>query len=349
MITSRKEYEVNMKRKLLGFITCICLSLSLCTGTITNVEAGAGLSFAKTALWYILKKASTAYYSRSPSIEVGDNYVSSSTGSIYFNQGDTGAAAKVSVSLPWSRMAVDVHVTSDALNWLDKISIILTTPDGKKDVINKSIGRGQLASYDSASPYGTYQLRFVENDASKWTCYYTLYDFNYVPKSGVKKAVTSEGNMVKYIVTKDNSKIYTIRSNYQSNILKSFNDNDKNKVLNITELSGQFFDERAQTYVNDLKDYDIGDMIYFQDIIKTIKYNESDNSTSFIFSNKDYSTEWKFNGDLTNLYHDNGTIRLKFKVVEEYSSNGYIFENIDYIYNGINLESGYPNINDYLW
>lgn len=43
----------NMKRKLLGFITCICLSLSLCTVTTTNVEAEARLSFAKTALWYI--------------------------------------------------------------------------------------------------------------------------------------------------------------------------------------------------------------------------------------------------------------------------------------------------------
>ncbi|MEI3327785.1 MAG: hypothetical protein V8R64_15560 [Thomasclavelia sp.] len=42
-----------MKRKLLGFITCICLSLSLCTVTTTNVEAEARLSFAKTALWYI--------------------------------------------------------------------------------------------------------------------------------------------------------------------------------------------------------------------------------------------------------------------------------------------------------
>ena len=258
-----------MKKKLLGFITFIFLSLNLCTVTITNVEAGAGLSFAKTALWYILKKASTAYYSRSPSIKVGDNYVHSSTGSIYFNQGDTGTAAKVSVSLPWSRMAIDVHVSSDALNWLDKISIILTTPDGKRDVINKSISRGQLASYDSASPYGTYQLRFVENDASKWTCYYTLYDFNYVPRSGVRKAVTAEGDMVEYIITEDNTKIYTIRSNYQDNILEPFNDNGKNEVLSITELSSQFFDERSQTYVNDLKDYNIGDVIYFQDTIKT--------------------------------------------------------------------------------
>lgn len=231
----------------------------------------------KTALWYILKKASTAYYSRNPSIEVGDNYVRSSTDSIYFNQGDTGAAGKVSVSLPWSRMAVDVHVSSDALNWLDKISIILTTPDGKRDVINKSISRGQLASYDSASPYGTYQLRFVENDASKWTCYYTLYDFNYVPRSSVRKAVTAEGDMVEYIITEDNTKIYTIRSNYRDNILEPFNDN------------------------------------------------------------------------LTNQYQANDIIRLKFKVVEEYSSNGYIFENIDYIYDEINLESGYPNISDYLW
>lgn len=246
-------------------------------------------------------------------------------------------------------MAVDVHVSSDALNWLDKISIILTTPDGKRDVINKSISRGQLAGYDSASPYGTYQLRFVENDASKWTCYYTLYDFNYVPKSGVRKAVTAEGDMVEYIITEDNTKIYTIRSNYQDNILEPFNDNGKNEVLSITELSSQFFDERSQTYVNDLKDYDIGDVIYFQDTIKTIKYNESDNSTSFIFDNKDYSTEWKFNDNLTNQYQANDIIRLKFKVVEEYSSNGYIFENIDYIYDGINLESGYSNISDYLW
>lgn len=174
-------------------------------------------------------------------------------------------------------MAVDVHVSSDALNWLDKISIILTTPDGKRDVINKSISRGQLASYDSASPYGTYQLRFVENDASKWTCYYTLYDFNYVPRSSVRKAVTAEGDMVEYIITEDNTKIYTIRSNYQDNILEPFNDN------------------------------------------------------------------------LTNQYQANDIIRLKFKVVEEYSSNGYIFENIDYIYDEINLESGYPNISDYLW
>lgn len=338
-----------MKKKILGLITCICLSLSLCTVTITNVEAGAGLSFAKTALWYILKKASTAYYSRSPSIEVGDNYVRSSTGSIYFNQGDTGAAAKVSVSLPWSRMAVDVHVSTDPLNLFDKISIILTTPDGKRDVINKSISSGQLASYNSASPYGTYQLRFVENDASKWTCYYTLYDFNYVPRSGVRKAVSTEGNVIKYIVTEDNTKIYTIRSNYQKNDFRTFDDKDKNEVLSIIELSNQFFDEVTQTYVNDLKDYDINDIIYFQDKIKSIKYNESENSTSFIFDNKDYSTEWKFNGNLSDLYQVNDIIKLKFKIVEEYSSNGYIFENIDYIYNGLNLESGYPNISDYLW
>ena len=212
-----------MKRKLLWFITCICLSLSLCTVTITNVEAGAGLSFAKTALWYILKKASTAFYSRSPSIEIGDNYVCSNTGSIYFNQGNTGAAAKVSVDLPWSRMAVDAYAKTDMLNWSDKISVILTTPDGKRDVINKSITQGQLASYDSANPYGTYQLWFVENDASKWICYYTLYDFNYVLRFGVRKAVTTEGKMVEYIITEDNTKVYTIRSNYQINSPKSFN------------------------------------------------------------------------------------------------------------------------------
>lgn len=338
-----------MKKKLLGLITCICSSLNLFSVSITNVEAGAGLSFAKTALWYILKRASTAYYSRSPSIEVGNNYVRSSTGSIYFNQGDTGAAVKISISLPWSRMAIDAYAKTDTLNWSDKISVILTTPDGKRDVINKSITQGQLASYDSASPYGTYQLRFVENNASKWNCYYTLYDFNYVPKSGVRKAVNAEGDMVKYIVTEDNTKIYTIRSNYQNSILESFDDNGKNEVINITELSNQFFDETNQTYVNDLKDYDVGDMIYFQDTIKTIKYNEGDDSTSFIFDNKDYSTEWKFNGDLTNQYHANDIVRLKFKVVEEYSSNGYSFENIDYIYNGLNLESGYPNMGDYLW
>ena len=57
----------------------------------------------------------------------------------------------------------------------------------------------------------------------KWTCYYTLYDFNYVLRSGVRKAVTTEGKMVEYIVTEDNTKVYTIRSNYQINSPKSFN------------------------------------------------------------------------------------------------------------------------------
>ena len=176
-----------------------------------------GFIVCKNCIMVYLKKASTAFYSRSPSIEIGDNYVCSNTGSIYFNQGNAGAAAKVSVDFPWFRMAVDAYAKTDMLNWSDKISVILTTPDGKRDVINKSITQGQSASYDSANPYGTYQLRFVENDASKWTCYYTLYDFNYVLRSGVRKAVTTEGKMVEYIVTEDNTKVYTIRSNYQIN------------------------------------------------------------------------------------------------------------------------------------
>ena len=44
---------------------------------------------------------------------------------------------------------------------------------------------------------------------------------------------------------------------------ENFNDNGKNEVLSITELSSQFFDERSQTYVNDLKDYNIVFSFFF--------------------------------------------------------------------------------------
>lgn len=118
--------------------------------------------------------------------------------------------------------------------------------------------------------------------------------------------------------------------------------------MNISELSYQFYDEEYDTYVNDLKDYTVGDVVYFKDRIKNMIYNESENSTTFEFDDNGYTIEWKFNGNLMNDYHVNDFLELKFNVVQDYSSNGYIFENIDYIHDGWNLNNSYPNIDDYL-
>lgn len=337
-----------MKKKILGSIMCICLSLSLCICTVSEVNAANGIAFARTALWYIIKKGANTFYERKPTIEKGANYTTSSTGTIEFNQGNYGASTKVAINLHKSRMVVDAFAKTNFLNWTDKISILLTTPDGKKDVINKSVEHTQLASYNSKSPYGTYQLRFVKNTAKNWDCWYTVADFDISTKSAVRKAKSENGKTISYIVSNDEDKrVYTISSKTHNNS-KPISRSVSEDKLSISELSSQFYDEEYNTYVNDLKDYTVGDVVYFKDKIQNIFYNESENSTTFEFDDNGYTIEWKFNGNLVNDYHVNDFLELKFNVVQDYSSDGYVFENIDYIRDGWNLNESYPNINDYL-
>lgn len=96
------------------------------------------------------------------------------------------------------------------------------------------------------------------------------------------------------------------------------------------DLQLQFYDETLQRNVRDLRDFNIGDSISFEDSISSIKYDNDKNYTLLGFKDIDGDiVNWVFKGDLTSSYKIGDSLRLKLHVVEE--TNG--FENIDLIKN----------------
>ena len=315
-----------------------------------NVYAKTGLDYAKDALWYIIKKASNAYYSKPPTVTYGYNWTQSSTGSIFFNLGTTGASTKIIVYLPDSTYSIEAWANCDAINWTQKISVLLTNKNNN-DVINKSITRAQLTYYSPKSSYGNHTLRFVENDVYKWNCYYKVIDHDkQIPPT--YQSISNPGTVSSAFSASDRNQVIEYTNDIDGNVYVIPSDREKNlmlkPVLNMEELSKQLYDSSLQTYVDDFKDFDIGDTILFSDKIKDIKYNEENNSTSFTFSSFNGDVVWEFNGDLTNQYQKWDRLNLQFNVVESYSTNDYVFETLDYIQEGLNnYEGERPNIEDY--
>ena len=104
-------------------------------------------------------------------------------------------------------------------------------------------------------------------------------------------------------------------------------------------------------YVNDLKNYSIGDSIYVKDIVSYLEYNADDDTTLMYFgSTEDSMCLWPFAGDLRERFNIGDDITFKFKVVEEYSTNKYTFESLDYYLESYALmdEGTAADINNYL-
>ena len=333
-----------MKKRKLGVLLSVLTVSTLGISSLKAVNAVDYLALAQNALWQVAKYASSSWFNRKPSIKKGSNYVTSGTGDLKFNE-EIGASVKVNINLGKSKLEVDAFAQTDFLNWFDKIAVTLTAPNGGKDVINRSVTHNQHSYYNSASPYGTYTLRFTDTDKCKWDCYYTLTDFSKAKSvSHYQNIYNEDGLRVKSVYNASNKKSYIIADG-DASLRKSA----PNKVLSADELNNQFYDEHKKIFVNALKDYDIGDKVMFSDVISEVEYNEKDNYTLFTFKTEDSNIHWPFAGDLTSHYKKGDTLNLNLKVVEEYRYADNIFENLDYCMDGMRLQekNAFPNIYDY--
>lgn len=332
----------------------LIVSLTFSSLLCINVKAAPSpLDFAKQAIWYIVRKLDQSFFSRNPQLVVKYNNVTSNTGDIEFNTGNIGASTKVQISLNKSNLSLDAFAQTSPLAIFQKISILLTTPNGQTDVINKSVTHNQYVSYSSKSPYGTYMLRFVENDKCKWDCYYRLYDFdrvlppNYQSLDNVYTAMSADGTEIIYFKSSDD-KIYILPSENRSVSSRTFsNELNINTYLSMDQLNNEFFDETLDTFVNDLKNYNVGDQVLFKDRITEIEYDSINNYTRLIFDSEYSPIEWRFNGDLTSQLNQGDILKLKFNVVKEYEANHIIFETLDYFDEASN-STLYPDISHYI-
>lgn len=99
-------------------------------------------------------------------------------------------------------------------------------------------------------------------------------------------------------------------------------------------LLKQFYDEGIQNYVTSLKDYDIGDKLIFSDVIGKLEYDVERGCTYISFDSETGAVSWPFRGNLTSRFSVGSRLTLEFEIVEDFTSNGIVFENIDYFVEG---------------
>lgn len=120
---------------------------------------------------------------------------------------------------------------------------------------------------------------------------------------------------------------------------------DKTRFLTFQELGKEFIDEESGMYINDSLNYDIGDTIFVEDIIGSLYYSQSSDTTTFSFKSSPHETIY-FRGDLRPYYFEGDWIQLRFRVIP-FHADSEEFETLDYNYSLQVLEI-VPDISDYL-
>lgn len=329
-----------------SLMTCM-LVIGLIITKQTTVQAIA-FPWSKIA-WSVSSYLNNYFYNLAPTIVYGSYYNTISTGTKNFNSSSSNVGASIyhDFDINKSNLEIDVWAETNFMNWLDKISIIVTDNSGY-DRINRSVTHGQHTYYTPSysDPWGSWRVRYVENDSSTWNCWLTVADMDAAPAYTTAMSIDEAGYKTYSNIVKTQDKIYAIPdSKHKDKITKM-----GNKTLSMKEISQQFYDTVNQRYVYSLKNYSIGDNLVFQDLIKKVEYNVENNATYFVFNglNQEEVT-WVFANNLTNKYKPGDKLNLKLNVVEEFKTSEDTFENLDYIVNSLKLHEygNFANINDY--
>lgn len=293
----------------------------------------------KGTAWQLAKAGSNELMNVSGKTEYSDGWVRKSTGGIKFNSGENGASIQLKVNLGKSNLHLDAFPNIDPLHWNEQLSFILTSPDNK-DVVSKTLTHNQHALFDSESPYGEYTARFIDESSLVWNCYLTLTDWDVESRSSLNAT---------YTIDPDTEQVYFIPSAEHLAPADS-SETFSSKTLDTNMLLEQFFDNQIDNYVTSLKDYNIGDKVYFSDTIKNVEYDSEEDCTYISFDSSTGVVSWPFDGDLTARFKTNDTLSLTFSVVEDFSDENIVFENLDYFVDGYTAlqQDSYLSIDNYL-
>lgn len=271
--------------------------------------------------------------------EYSDGWVRKSTGGIKFNSSENGASIQLKADLGKANLKLDAFPNIDPLHWNEEITFLLTSPNNV-DVVSKTLTHNQHAFFDSTTPYGEYTAHFVEESSLVWKCYLTLTDWD------VGSRASSE---MPYVIDPDTEQVYFIPST-EHLVSADSSDTFSPTVLDTDMLLEQFFDSQTGNYVTSLKNYDIGDNLYFSDTIKNVQYDSIEDCTYISFDSVTGTVSWPFDGDLTKRFKANDTLSLTFSVEKDFSTGNIIFENIDYFIDGYAAlqQDSYLSIDKYL-
>lgn len=336
-----------MKKKI--FIVTI-ISAMITIISASTVGASTYLNVFKKAIWKLamagVGELSNKLINVEGTTEYDIGWVRKSTGGFDFNTGINGASVKITCNLADDNMELDAFPYTDPIHWFSKIAYILTSPDNR-DVINKTLTHNQHATFKSKKPYGVYTARFVEDESMYWNCYTTFTDWSDVFTDGFGRNINGIMSKKPYVIKDTTQQVYFIPSLTHTISLKSIKSVD---TLNMNELIKQFYDTGIENFVTSLKDYNIGDKLIFNDVIKALKYDAQNNCTYLSFDSITGVVTWPFKGDLTSRFSVGSCLALEFQIVEDFSYNGIAFENIDYFVDGYNAlqNNNYLPIEKYL-
>lgn len=355
-----------MKNKFYKVIALVlALTMSMNTFTIAHanttsrqdiqtqaIDTGTWIEWIANAVFKVAAAASSAMYNVVPSRTVTSNMARANSGSIKYN--DTyGSMSYIDVLADSNYlvdrkpyMSISLSVQTDFINALTGVmAVSLTAPDGSYK-INTTLGSNGITAYavNSQAYEGLYRATYSTTETETWSTQVTLYD-NYAP--------TTRNQMNDDIIIDwQNNKYYTIPSEthmvkerYRQHSIRN------NNTMTVGELYNEFWDESLSDFVYSVKSYDAGDEIIISDVIKDISYDEEKNRSVLEFETEYGMACWPFDGNLLSQFKAGDRVAFEFQVVNEFASQGYTFENINYfsiavekLYNSnINL-----NIYDYL-
>lgn len=278
--------------------------------------------------WIVVKIDGSLYY-RDPISSSTSTSVQTSSGTVKF--GKEAQRTKFVFNVDSSK---NLHLwgQTNFTNWLGKINIFVEDSSGNQ-VAGKYVTHNQHLL--TSVPAGKYSCYYVGESGDTWDSWLFVGDNS-------KQLNTSN-----YIFNSETNRMYLIPSaEHTSHVYY----NTINEV-NATTLDNEFFDDDLGVSVNMTKHFKTGTNIIFKDNIDSIEYIPSENKTIFGFNtNKGETLTWPFSGDLTNEFNINDELTLKLKIVDEFSANGYTFQNLDYIletYDGMDTNT-YPDIHKYL-
>lgn len=290
--------------------------------------------------------SNTWLFHREANEYIGPNSIEVNSGTIGFNDKDSGygASIKHDVEIDRTSEQISTFAQTDPFNMIlnKKISVIITDSNNN-DVVSKTVTHGQYVLHNP-SRTGTHTVRYVTQEKLKWDIYITLRNWQINPSAVNNLTVLGvDGKEIPALLI--NGKIYVYPSDSHQNSFEKFKKSYNENFLSLADLQDQVYDNEIKRTVSNFRDFNIGDSIYFADAISSLRYDLNNNYTLFGFEDKEgYISEWIFEGDLTTKYNVGDTLKLKLNVVED--TNG--FETIDLIKNFQASEGIAESIEKYL-
>jgi len=231
---------------------------------------------------------------------------------------------------------------------LAKMTLVLFNDD-HDEVKAKSVGTNQYMFYypDSSNSFGDWKSQFAEDNNKDWTCYYAQY-YN-ANKSNNVTIIQNDVYESSSIYYSSDGYVYRVGNNTERDNLLI----DKKTKLSIEDLYEQISFENEAGYIDNFRDFNAGDVIYFEDTITDISYDIKSDTTAISFYDDINKTNvgWYFKGNLTKTYNVKDKINLKFDVVSIDTINGQTIESINYLtdYHDLIEKNEYPLIEKYLY